>query len=450
MMDLPFPVQTALALLEAAGFEGFVVGGAVRDSVRGAPVTDWDIATSASPAQMHAVFSHYHLVETGIRHGTLTVWIDQTPLEITTYRQDGAYSDHRHPDSVRFTRSLSQDLARRDFTINALAYHPKTGLIDLFGGLSDLARGQIRCVGDPDRRFAEDGLRLLRAVRFASVLGMEVEPATALALHQNRRLLACVSVERIQKELTKMLCGQAAEPMLLSFPDLLAVPLPEILPMVGLDQKNPYHDKDVWAHTAAVVAAAPADPVLRWAALLHDVGKPSCFFTDANGVGHFFGHNETGAQMADEILSRLRFSTQERTRIVTLIRHHGTPLTGGAKQLKRMLHRLGEPAVRQLIALQQADTSGQSPMGRGRLAAFAQIKATLEAVLQEQACFSLRDLAINGNDLIALGFQGKQVGDLLQACLQAVIEERLANDRAALISFARGAASPPSCAPTDK
>ena len=317
MINLPEQVRRALARLEAAGHEAFVVGGAVRDCVRGAGTgTDWDITTSALPEETETIFSGYRVIEAGMKHGTVTVLLDGEPLEITTYRVDGGYSDHRHPDEVRFTRSLREDLRRRDFTMNAMAYSPRTGVVDPFGGQADLAAGVVRCVGEPDRRFQEDALRILRALRFASALGMGIHPDTARAARDNRGLLTSVAAERVRVELTKLLCGADAERVLLEFPDILSVLLPEIGAMVCFDQHNPHHDRDVWAHTAAVTAAIPAQPVLRWAALLHDVGKPPCFSLAEDGVGHFYGHAAESARMADGILRRLRFDTDSREEIV--------------------------------------------------------------------------------------------------------------------------------------
>lgn len=303
MMKLPPQVNTAFEMLEAAGYEAYLVGGAVRDYVRdNSPAKDWDITTNALPEQVEEIFTGYHLIETGLKHGTVTVVIDQEPLEITTYRVDGDYSDHRHPDSVSFTRSLKDDLERRDFTMNALAYNPRIGVVDFVGGKADIAGDLVRCVGDPDRRFQEDGLRMLRALRFASVYGMTIEAATAAAIHRNKHLLKGIAAERILVELTKMLCAQGAAGVLRDFADVLAVPIPELTPMFGFPQHNPHHDKDVWDHTIAVIESITPEPVLRWAALLHDIGKPSCFSLAEDGIGHFFGHSDQSTSMAESML----------------------------------------------------------------------------------------------------------------------------------------------------
>ena len=437
MMGLPEQVRRALARLEDAGYEAFVVGGAVRDYVRGADTgTDWDITTSALPEETEAVFSGCRVIETGMKHGTVTVLSDGEPLEITTYRVDGGYSDHRHPDEVRFTRSLREDLRRRDFTMNAMAYSPRTGVVDPFGGQADLAAGVVRCVGEPNRRFQEDALRILRGLRFASVLGMSVHPDTARAARDNRALLAAVAAERVQSELTKLLCGADAERVLLEFPDILSVPLPEIGAMVGFDQHNPHHDRDIWAHTAAVTAAIPAQPVLRWAALLHDVGKPPCFSLAEDGVGHFYGHAGESARMADGILRRLRFDTDSREEIVRLIRYHDLPIQPERKPVKRLMNKLGPDTVRRLIELHKADTRGQSAVCAGRIAEYDAVAAVLDEILNEKECFSLRNLAVNGTDMIALGLTGRDIGRALNACLAAVMEEKLPNERGALLEYA--------------
>ena len=390
MMTLPAQVHMALDRLKAAGWEAFVVGGAVRDALRGCAAGDWDITTNAEPEQVEQVFSGERLIETGLRHGTVTVLLDGLPLEITTYRVDGGYSDHRRPDSVTFTRSLRADLLRRDFTINALAYHPRAGLVDICGGAEDLAHGIVRCVGEPERRFREDGLRILRALRFASVLGFTIEPETAAAIHRCAELLRYLAAERVLSELTKLLCGQNAGAVLREFSDVLAVPIPELRPMFGFAQHNPHHDRDVWQHTVAVVEHIPPEPVLRWAALLHDVGKPPCFSLADDGVGHFYGHAAKSTELADAILTRLRMDTAGRTRITQLIRYHDLPIAPEPKPIRRLMHKLGVEPVRQLFALHIADTCGQSAICAGRVQTYQEAGRVLDKLLAADACFSLR------------------------------------------------------------
>ncbi len=439
MMNLPPQVNTALERLEGAGYEAFLVGGAVRDYVRdGSPAKDWDITTNALPEQVKQVFSDYHLIETGLKHGTVTVMIDHEPLEITTYRIDGDYIDHRHPDAVRFTRSLQEDMERRDFTMNALAYNPRLGVVDLVGGKADIEDGIIRCVGQPDRRFQEDGLRILRGLRFASVYGMRMEADTAAAIHRNKDLLQNIAAERIQAELTKLLCGKGAGAILRDYADVIAVSIPELAPMFGFEQRNPHHDKDVWEHTIAVVDSIQPQAVLRWAALLHDAGKPQCFAMGDDGHGHFYGHAAQSTAIADAVLSRLRFDNASRERIVRLVRYHDMPITADRKRIKRLMSKHGEEAARQLIALHRADACGQSALCAPRLAMFDEAADLIDELVAEEACFSLKDLSIKGEDVMALGFRGKDVGNALQACLDAVMDEQIHNDRDELLAFLKG------------
>lgn len=436
MMYLPPQVNQALEMLAAAGYEAYLVGGAVRDYVRdNRRGKDWDITTNALPEEVERVFSGYRLIETGMKHGTVTVVIDREPLEITTYRIDGSYSDHRRPDSVRFTRSLKADLERRDFTMNALAYNPNTGVVDLVGGRADIAANLVRCVGEPDRRFQEDALRILRALRFAAVFDMAVDAATADAIHRSKGLLEKIAVERIQVELTKLLCGVGAARILREFADVLAVVVPEIVPMFGFAQRNPHHDRDVWEHTIAVTASIPAQPVLRWAALLHDIGKPHCFSLDDHGVGHFYGHGARSTDIAETVLRRLRFDNATRERVVLLIKHHDTPLPREEKRIKRLMNRLGVDASLQLLQMHRADTAGQHPDCAVRYAELDGVGQIMQQIIDAAACLAVKDLAINGSDLLALGFQGREIGQALQDALNAVIDGAVPNEHQALIAF---------------
>ena len=308
MIRLPAHAARAIEQLEGAGFETWAVGGCVRDSLRGAAPHDWDLCTAARPEQMKAVFAGERVLETGLKHGTLTLLTDGGPLEITTFRADGGYSDGRHPDAVRFVGSVEDDLARRDFTVGAMAWHPARGLCDPYGGLDDLQDGILRAVGDPDARFTEDGLRILRAVRFASQLGFAVEPQTAAAMRRQLARLDCVAAERVREELTRTLCGRFVQRALLSYRDVLAAVLPELVPMFDCAQQNPHHLYDVWEHSVRAVGQVPAVPALRWAMLLHDCGKPACKTIDEKGVGHFYGHPKVSREIAERIVQRLRFS----------------------------------------------------------------------------------------------------------------------------------------------
>ena len=323
---LPAPVISLLTRLEQAGFSAYVVGGCVRDSLQGLTPHDWDICTSALPAQMQDIFRDLHTVETGLKHGTLTVVVDHVPYEVTTYRVDGDYTDHRHPDSVRFVDSLTMDLARRDFTVNAMAYSPETGLADPFDGQRDLAAGLIRCVGRPEQRFEEDALRILRALRFASVHDFAIEAATSSALRKMAPDLHRVAGERIREELLKLLCGKAAGRILREYPEVLAEIIPEIRPMIGYDQKNHHHSYDLWEHTVRGLEGVPADPVLRLAMLLHDTGKPAVRTTDEKGEAHYRGHHKVSETIARKTAEALRLDSASRDRLCRLVYYHDIPL----------------------------------------------------------------------------------------------------------------------------
>ena len=435
MIRLPAHAARAIEQLEGAGFETWAVGGCVRDSLRGATPHDWDLCTAARPEQMKAVFAGKRVLETGLKHGTLTLLTDGGPLEITTFRADGGYSDGRHPDAVRFVGSVEDDLARRDFTVGAIAWHPVRGLCDPYGGLDDLQDGILRAVGDPDARFTEDGLRILRAVRFASQLGFAVEPQTAAAMRRQLGRLDCVAAERVREELTRTLCGRFVQRALLSYRDVLAAVLPELVPMFDCAQQNPHHLYDVWEHSVRAVGQVPAVPALRWAMLLHDCGKPACKTIDEKGVGHFYGHPKVSREIAEQIVQRLRFSGAESARILLLVEQHDRPL-GENDKLVRRLSQIGEARFRDLLAIKKGDAVGQGTHPED-VAWLYGMEQCLDRVLAADACFSLRQLAVNGNDMLALGLSGPAVGAMLHDLLRAVIDEQADNTRGALLALAR-------------
>ena len=438
MLQFPPQVHSALNRLTAAGYEAYAVGGCVRDALMGRTPGDYDVTTSALPQETAAVFSGERVIETGLQHGTVTVLLEGMPLEITTFRVDGAYTDARHPDAVRFTRSLREDLARRDFTVNAMAWSPETGLADPFGGADDLQAGIIRCVGVPETRFREDALRMLRMLRFASVLGFRIDPATAAAARENRALLGRISAERVASELKKLVCGADVRRVTLEHTDVLGAVLPEILPLRGFDQRNPHHCYDILEHSAAACEAVPAEPALRLAALLHDLGKPDCFFTDDAGVGHFYGHAERGAEIADALLRRLRFDNDSRERIGALVRYHDARIEPTERSVLRALRRFGADLFFDLTALKRADALAHAPGPDrdARVQRSADLERLGRALLEREACFSLRDLAVNGGDLLAAGLSpGPAVGQALNALLDAVTDGRVANERAALLAY---------------
>ena len=436
MIRLPAHAARAIEQLEGAGFETWAVGGCVRDSLRGAAPHDWDLCTAARPEQMKAVFAGERVLETGLKHGTLTLLTDGGPLEITTFRADGGYSDGRHPDAVRFVGSVEDDLARRDFTVGAMAWHPARGLCDPYGGLDDLQDGILRAVGDPDARFTEDGLRILRAVRFASQLGFAVEPQTAAAMRRQLARLDCVAAERVREELTRTLCGRFVQRALLSYRDVLAAVLPELVPMFDCAQQNPHHLYDVWEHSVRAVGQMPAVPALRWAMLLHDCGKPACKTIDEKGVGHFYGHPKVSREIAERIVQRLRFSGAESARILLLVEQHDRPLGENDKLVRRRLSQIGEARFRDLLAIKKGDAVGQGTHPED-VAWLYGMEQCLDRVLAADACFSLRQLAVNGDDMLALGLSGPAVGAMLHDLLRAVIDEQADNTRGALLALAR-------------
>lgn len=436
MLTIPAPVLEAVYRLEAAGFVCHLVGGCVRDLLLGRVPADYDLTTNALPEQTKTVFADCTCVETGIAHGTICVHIDGMPLEITTYRVDGTYTDARHPDSVRFTARLEEDLARRDFTINAMAWHPVQGLTDPFGGEADLRAQVIRCVGDLVCRFTEDALRILRCIRFAAQLGFSIAPDTDAAVHAVRDRLCAVSPERIRVELDKLLLGTYVTTALLAYPDVLAVPIPEILPAVGFLQHSPYHCYDVWTHTAHAVGEAFNDRNVRLTMLLHDLGKPECYRPDATGRGHFKQHAAAGAQHAGEILARLRYDNRTAAQVSTLVAHHADKLLT-QPQLRRTLAALGAEQFFALLEVKRADTRSKQAFCLEELPQIDEMEASARKLLAEGACLSLHALAVDGHDLLALGMAGREVGETLAALLDAVVVGTLPNDKAALLAAAR-------------
>lgn len=429
------PAAQALEALRAAGYEAWIVGGCVRDFLLGLSPKDYDITTSALPEETKRVFQGCHVIETGIRHGTVTVVLEGEPLEITTYRVDGGYSDARHPDQVTFTRSLREDAARRDFTMNAIAYAPGEGLRDFFGGWEDIQNAQIRAVGDPEIRFREDALRILRGIRFASVLGFSLEAATEQAARKEAGRLSSISAERIAAELGKLLRGKDAGRVLQSYPDILGQVIPELLPMTGFDQRNHHHCYDLLTHTAVAVDHVPPVLPLRLAALLHDVGKPRCFSLGEDGEGHFYGHARESVAMAGEILRRLRFPNAVREKTETLIRYHDSVIEEDPRLVRRWLNRLGEETFFDLLSLQRGDMAALAPAYCTRQNHFDRLKTLAREILAETPCLQIRDLAVNGHELMGLGLQGREIGAALRFLLDQVLEGTISNEKEELMQF---------------
>ena len=432
---IPENVISILRTLESRGYEAYTVGGAVRDTLLGREPGDWDVTTSATPQEVMSLFSP-HAIPTGLQHGTVTVGGGRG-VEVTTFREDGDYTDHRRPDSVTFCRSLREDLARRDFTVNAIAMDVRGHIEDPFDGQGDLAAGILRAVGRPEKRFQEDALRIMRGLRFASRLGFSIEPHTAAAMNACAPLLREIAPERLLVEMTGLLMGDAAGKILREYPSILGEFLPEILPAVGLDQKNPYHIYTVWDHTAHAVDAAPKDPILRWTMLLHDLGKPETFTVDEDDHGHFYGHHRASARIAGEITSRLRFDKRSRGEILTLVDRHDAQLEPTSVVVRRNLAKYGEDTLRRLLDVKRADTMAQAPRCFCRLEDLDRWEALLDETLAADACFSLKDLAVKGGDLVALGFHGPKIGQLLQTLLELVMEDTLPNDRETLLTYTK-------------
>ncbi len=433
-MRLPDYVRTCLDKLQAAGYACYAVGGCVRDSLLGKTPQDHDLCTAATPEQMKTVFSGSRLVLAGEKHGTVGVVTEQGVVEITTFRSEGGYSDSRHPDWVEFLTDIRGDLARRDFTVNAMAYSPKEGLVDPFGGQADLQAGILRAVGEPRRRFTEDALRILRGVRFALRYQLTPEPATWEAMTVLAPTMDKLARERVFDELCKLL-PLATPEALLYFAPILTAAIPELAPTVGFCQHNPHHAFDIYTHTAYATAAVPPELALRWAALLHDTGKVNTFRLDENGRGHFHGHAQESAAIADRVLLGLKAPTALRQRVVFLIGHHMTVLQPQKPTLRRQLGRWGIEAMEQLLALQKADFCSKGVAGDAP--PFGEIQELIAEILAENACLKITDLAVNGNDLIALGLSGPAIGKALNILLEQVQEETVPNERSALLAAAR-------------
>lgn len=435
VINMPPQVEEILGMLKGSGYEAYAVGGCIRDSLLGSVPNDWDICTSAKPEETKGCFGEYHVIETGLKHGTVTVVINSEPYEITTYRVDGEYKDNRRPEEVLFVTNLSEDLARRDFTINALAYNHEDGLQDYYEGQKDLNAKIIRCVGDANKRFQEDALRILRALRFASVLGFKIEEGTAKAIREEKVLLKNIAKERIQVEIVKLLLGDGAKDILMEYSDVLSVIIPEIKGMVGCEQYNPHHCYDVWEHTLTALQYTPKDKVLRLATLLHDSGKPKTFTRDEQGVGHFYGHGAVSQEIAYKVMNDLRFDNETKHDVCQLVKHHDGIVIGEPKYVKRWLNKLGLEQFKRLLKIKYADMMGQSEYEReAKLAKLKRLEEVLEIVLSEEQCFSLKHLAVNGRDLINMGVKdGKKIGRILDKLLEEVIDGKIDNQKEVLL-----------------
>ncbi len=439
MIELPKDVKTLINTLENEGYEAYLVGGCVRDLLLGMSPHDWDITTDALPEEIIDCFSDKTIVKSGLKYGTVMVVENGIAYEITTFRIDQGYSDRRRPDAVLFTACLQDDLSRRDFSINAMAYHPKVGLIDYFGGEDDLQNKIIRCIGNADDRFNEDALRILRALRFASVLGFEIEETTSKSIDRNKDLLKDIAIERINIEFCKLICGGHVKEVLLNYADVFAVFIPEIWPMFGFEQNSPHHYLNVWEHTVETVAQTPEDLILRLTLFFHDIAKPKCYFESEDGFGHFCGHPKYSENMAYEIMKRMKFDNKTIEIVGELVRYHDIKIEAEGKQVKRLLGKIGEERFRQLILVKRADISSQSPQFREeRLEKLNDLLQFAEGILAEEQCFQIKDLAIDGNDLLEMGIpQGILMGKILHQLFDQVLNDAVPNDKQTLLDAAK-------------
>ncbi len=437
-IQLPEKVNRIIQTLQNHGYEAYAVGGCVRDSILGRIPDDWDITTSALPEETKALFSR--TFDTGIEHGTITVLLDKEAFEVTTYRVDGKYEDSRHPSEVTFTRSLKEDLLRRDFTINAMAYNDADGLVDIFGGMEDLQAGVIRCVGDATARFSEDALRILRAVRFAAQLGFEIEESTKEGIRNLAPNLSLISAERIQVELVKMLISPNPELFKMAYElGITKVILPEFDRMMETEQETPHHMYNVGEHTIKSIGLVSADKVLRLTMLLHDVAKPFTKTMDEQGKAHFHMHSEEGAELAKQILRRLKFDNDTLNKVTKLVLHHDLRMPATPRSVRRAMNRIGQELFPYYLEIRRADSLAQSEYQRGeKLQNIEDIRVLYEEIVRRQECVSLKDLAVTGSDLISMGMKpGKEIGEVLATLLEKVLEEPSYNTKEALLKIVR-------------
>ncbi len=436
-MFLPKKIFFCMECLEQAGFAAWAVGGCVRDAQLGIAPHDYDLCTAATPAQMHEIFSDFPLVTAGEKHGTVGVVMEGEVVEITTFRTEGGYQDGRHPDWVQFVPTIEEDLSRRDFTVNAMAYSPTRGLCDPFGGAQDLQNKVLRAVGTAEKRFQEDSLRILRGVRFAVRFGLTPHPNTLRAMFSQAALMENLARERVFDELCKLLPLVTARD-LQQFAPILAQVIPELAPTIGFQQHNHHHAYDLFTHIAHVTAAVPNALHLRWAALLHDIGKIDTFTLDETGCGHFYGHAKVSAEQANAVLLRLKAPTALREQVVRLIELHMTWLEEDKRLLRRRLSRWGEQTLWDLLVLQEADMGSKGVENDPALSQFPRIRSLLQEILAENSCLTLKDLAVSGTDLIGLGIPaGPALGKALNALLELVLDEAIPNEKEPLLAKAK-------------
>lgn len=432
MQAIPEYVKNVQQTLFSAGYTPYLVGGCVRDLLRGVEPSDYDMTSDALPEEVLSLFAE-NAHPTGLPHGTVTVVSGGHPIEITTMRRDGAYRDNRHPESVAFTDRIEEDLARRDFTVNAIAMSHEGNIIDPFGGQKDLYTGVLRCVGDAETRFEEDALRMLRLLRFAAVLGFSIEEETLRAARKLRDLINTVAHERVYAELNKLLCGDYAQRVLLDCPDILGAVLPEILPSIGFEQHNSHHCYDVWGHTCRALGAVPPKRELRWTMLFHDLGKPQCLTFDEKGVGHFYGHTAISAQIAEDVMERLRFEKSLRAKVRAQLACFDDLFPPERTAIHKEMAKHGREVVANLLLTKRADNAAKAPEGLERAQKpWLEAQAVFDLLVAEHACCAVSELALSGDEVKQIGFTGKHIGAVLQKLLDEVACEKLPNTKQAL------------------
>ncbi len=464
-IQLPQKVDYIINQLMKHGYEAYAVGGCVRDSILGKEPEDWDITTSAKPEEVKKIF--YRTIDTGILHGTVTVMLEKEGYEVTTYRIDGEYEDNRHPKEVEFTANLTEDLKRRDFTINAMAYNTEDGMVDIFGGLKDIKDGIIRCVGSARDRFDEDALRILRAIRFSAQLGFEIEEETLVAIIEKKEHLKNISAERIREELNKLLLSHHPDKIFIAYDaGITKVILPEFDIMMTTEQFNHHHIYSVGVHTVKGIEAVGYTKdkistmnhwkelkiikqihefhskdklVLKWTLLLHDVEKPSCKFRGKDGEDHFYGHQEKGAKTAKDILKRLKFDNETMDKVVRLVHWHDYDFSLTPAGMRKAINKIGEDIMELLFEVKRADVLAQNPdTWEDKLTNITKAETLFYEVQEKKECINLKMLAINGQDLIGLGLQpGKKIGDILNKLLECVLEKSEYNEKKILIDLAK-------------
>lgn len=432
-MKLNASAQFVLDKLNQSNYKAYIVGGTVRDFLLHKDNTDIDITTNALPDQVKEVFKGYKIFDTGIKHGTVSLLINGELIEITTFRKDENYLDNRHPSSIKFVSTLREDLLRRDFTINAMAYNKR--IYDYYGGREDLKNKIIRAVGNANERFREDALRILRALRFSSVLGFTIEEKTNHAMFGNMSLLKNISHERIRKEFNKILLGENAEEVMLNYEKIFEEIIPEFSLMYGFEQHNEHHIYDVYTHCVKAVSSSKKDLIIRLTLMFHDIGKPKVFSLDEQNHGHFYNHAVESKKIARDILNRLKYDNNTKKQVLTLIEYHDVVLNAEEKCVKRWLNRLGEDLFDKLIEVQRGDNFAQHPKHRERQLKLDQIVTIKNKIIEEKNCFSLKQLAINGKDLIALGMNGRAVGQTLNKILNLVLNGEIKNDKTKIIEY---------------